>query len=312
MKKGPQHQKSQRKLTPPILLNRKSYADAAKVNLEDSNKSNSTQNETSSKLANVRKQNNVHHQVSNDVTSHYKLSQQEQKKTKKGKEDNNSAIQKNSDLPEVVFVHDSVMSKVNGNRLALSYGFQAEQKTAYKIDDMGPSIKTSVSSSGKQVDAIVIHCGLNDVKKSDPQKCSKAFAKEIKEISAENPNSQIVISKIAPIHDANLEVQRNVFNAMITKELYTTKNVSFIDHTNFNTKMTRDGIHPTTRGASILAGNLGRHIRNLFWKKPRRSARWRSSNNQNKWGFSDGPSFSPFQQDRQNWYNTYGPLDGWY
>ncbi|KAL8560452.1 hypothetical protein ACOMHN_062554 [Nucella lapillus] len=166
------------------------------------------------------------------------------------------------------------MNGVNGKRLGHSYGFNAISHKAHTINEIQPTLeavldKTSFSSNS-EMDALVIHCGVNDIKNSDPNNASKKLANCIKNVAAVYPRTKIVVSKIAPVRDSELDVKRDLFNALLSSELHNVENVSLANHSNLQTHtgVLRDGLHPTRRGSSVLAVNIGRQVCQLFWKIP--------------------------------------------
>lgn len=295
----------------PISVYR-TYADAAKAPPSPSSSFSSNKACVITKEKAGGKENrsvsvNASHTI--NVTSKKTHPRHEEKKEKKSLNDPKNS----SNLPEVIMVHDSILSGVNATRLGRSYGFKATARKAYNIEDISSSVTTATSST-ETVDAIVIHCGLNSIKRADPQKSSEIFVNKVKQISADHPQSKIVISKVAPVQDAELEVRRNLFNALNSTKLYNNKNISFVDHANLYTNKSslRDGMHPTTRGASVLAGNVGRHVRDLFWIKPTRPSRRRPPSSQRVWGLSPYLSHSSFPSNIHAWQNSYEALTDWY
>ena len=91
----------------------------------------------------------------------------------------------------------------------------------------------------------------------------------MKEVKAKYPESQIVISKVAPTKDAMLDRKRKILNSHMMSKFANEKNISFISHENLyrRSDYLRDSVHPTLRGASVFAGNLGRHLHYMFWNK---------------------------------------------
>ena len=179
----------------------------------------------------------------------------------------------NDDLPVTFFIHDSTMSNVDPDRLGLSYGSHIHSKRAYTTEYIEFAVDSLTANTSKPPDAIVIHCGINDIKKKSPHSASTNMIKCITNIKHKHPNSKMIISNIAPTHDSKLEIKRHAFNAILSTELYGKKGIIVISHENIfkNNKYIRgDRIHPTKRGASVLAGNVGRAIRDLFWVTPRR------------------------------------------
>ena len=206
------------------------------------------------------------------------------------------------DLPKVMILHDSVLNGVHGKRLGRSYGFQANPKKTYKLEDLPQTVQ---SQNKSEIDCIAIHCGINNLKNSDAKSSAENFIEFVKDISSKNTGVEIVISKVAPTGNQELEVKRNLFNALTAAELIGIKNVSFVSHENLPSYQLRDSVHPTYRGSSVLAVNLGRHIRSLFWKMPKKPAR--SSHHRNG-------NFHPQHPEvihRLTWWNRYSVLNEW-
>ena len=68
--------------------------------------------------------------------------------------------------------------------------------------------------------------------------------------------------------------QRESFSThLFFSELVENPNISFVAHENLHFTPLKDTIHPNMKGSSVIARNLGRHIHNLFWERPRKIAR---------------------------------------
>lgn len=182
---------------------------------------------------------------------------------------------KTEGLPKVLILSDSVITKVNANRLGNSYGFHAEKQKASTMKDVLPALGRDSTKSPKDLDAVVIHCGVNDIKNTSPAECSKKLAKTVRTIREKRPGLKIVVSKIVPVADPRMNYNGELLNALLVSELNNEENVSFVSNYNLQTNRYNlyDGIHPTDRGTSILAKNIGRHVRDLFWERPQRTAR---------------------------------------
>ena len=120
---------------------------------------------------------------------------------------------------------------------------------------------------------MVIHCGINDLKTQDPRSASTQFVQSVKNISSCSPTSKIIISKLTAVSNPKLQEKKDLFNALVYSELAEEQQVSFINNDNLPLHALRDIVHPTKRGSSILAGNIGRHVHRIVWEKPRRPAR---------------------------------------
>ena len=88
-------------------------------------------------------------QYNNDVNRKKKEHGTESKETKR-----------QSGLPLVDILHDSVLNGVQGKRLGWSYGFDVFKQRIEKTDD----IDKSLESIDGPVKAIVAHCGINDIR----------------------------------------------------------------------------------------------------------------------------------------------------
>ena len=75
------------------------------------------------------------------------------------------------------------------------------------------------------------------------------------------------MSKATPTSRPDLTAKQELFNALCFAALHDSDRVTFVAH--YNTKIGDDGLHLTLRGASIVAGNTGRHVAGLFWQKQR-------------------------------------------
>ena len=129
-----------------------------------------------------------------------------------------------SDLPLVAILHDSVLNGVQGKRLGRSYGFDVFKQRTEKTDD----IDKSLESVDGPVKAIVAHCGINDIRTKDPKDVSKKMVKSLKGILKDRPNLKVIVSKIPPVKDSNLQAKRELFNALVFSELVEDPNISFV------------------------------------------------------------------------------------
>ena len=107
---------------------------------------------------------------------------------------------------------------------------------------------------------------------SQQQKCKK-MVKSLKGILKDRPNLKVIVSKRPPVKDSNLQAKRELSTHLFFSELVENPNILFVAHENLHFTSLKDNIHPNMKGSSILARNLGRHIHNLFWERPRKVAR---------------------------------------
>ena len=138
--------------------------------------------------------------ISNDVNRKKKEHGTESKETKR-----------QSDLPLVAILHDSVLNGVQGKRLGRSYALDVFKQRTEKTDD----IDKSLDSVDGPVKAIVAHCGINDIRTKDPKDVSKKMVKSLKGILKDRPNLKVIVSKIPSVKDSNLQAKRELFNALV-------------------------------------------------------------------------------------------------
>ena len=110
----------------------------------------------------------------------------------------------------MAILHDSVLNGVQGKRLGRSYGFDVFKQRTENTD-----IDKSLESVDGPVKAIVAHCGINDIRTKDPKDVSKKMVKSLKGILKDCPNLKVIVSKIPPVKDSNLQAKRELFNALV-------------------------------------------------------------------------------------------------
>ena len=181
--------------------------------------------------------------------------------------------QHTQDIPNVLFIHDSIFKYVDQSRLNKGYGVNAKKRLAYKIEDIKKVIDEECSESHK-FEAVFVHSGINNLRNEDPKTAATKMTKVINEISLAHPNVKIIVSRTAPTSIPDMENKRGIFNSMLVSNLYGKKNVILICHENLRRGFLRDdGIHPLIPGTTILAKNTGRCLRALFWNPGSKGAR---------------------------------------
>jgi len=185
---------------------------------------------------------------------------------------NNRRMNKNakSSMPKVVMMNDSICNSVSGKRLGRAYGFDAVQRKTYTIDEVLPTLEKELQNQDSPVDGIIIHTGVNDLKQKDPASVHGKFSATVKSLLKRRPSAKIVVSCVAPTRHAELDKKREVLNAMLVTEFKSEKNVVLVFHDNLSYNSLSDGLHPNQRGSSVIARNIGRQVRDLFWERPRK------------------------------------------
>nr|KAG5713692.1 hypothetical protein BaRGS_024740 [Batillaria attramentaria] len=169
--------------------------------------------------------------------------------------------------PRVLTLHDSILRALDPERLGDSYGLQMEKQNASKVEDCASK------SGGQTPEAIVIHTGINNLKTETAEKASEKFVSVVQDLASKHPDAKIVVSKLdRATEPTDLQAKRELYNAMVFSALHQKERVSFINHDTLSSKAAKvyydDDIHPSKRGADMMAGNIGRHLSQLLWEKP--------------------------------------------
>ena len=123
--------------------------------------------------------------------------------------------------------------------------------------------------------AIVMHCGLNDLRSTTtPTIISKAeeMVATIHQARELFPQSKIIISEVAPVKDQHLDNKRRIYNAHLADSIIDYKDVYISQNDGLNPTIAamRDDTHPSQKGTGILAGFLGRKVRGCIWMQNKR------------------------------------------
>jgi hypothetical protein len=188
-----------------------------------------------------------------------------------------SKVPENNDqhVPRVLLLHDSTLRGINPDRMGYSYDLRVVSQTVSTIDAIAEAAEQASIDLHPAPDSVVIHVGINDIKSkgSESDECGRLFAQAVEDVSNIFPHSKVVCSHSLPTKDEKLDAKRVLFNAHVYSEVSKTqmKNISYASHENLSlAKHFKDDIHPNAYGTAILARNLGRLIRGMFWEKPKR------------------------------------------
>jgi hypothetical protein len=178
------------------------------------------------------------------------------------------------DFPSVAVLHDSQLNGVNANKLGSSFGLNVikiKTPTCEAIPSSTEKLGTGTSRHGP-IEAVVVHCGINDIKVKDARQASNVFVQNIKELKRSVPNAKIVVSRIPPVkfhQDPSLQANRDLFNAFVFADLKDEASVTFLSHENLFPSSMKDAIHPNQKGTEFLAQKIGRHLEYLLWERQR-------------------------------------------
>ncbi|KAL8571122.1 hypothetical protein ACOMHN_010583 [Nucella lapillus] len=171
----------------------------------------------------------------------------------------------NPQLPTVVIIHDSVLNGVDPDRLGRSYGLNVKRKKAFVSE------QCTWKTSSAPPDVVLVHVGINDIRRTDAETDSSNLASAIIKLREQlSPDSKLVISKATGTSKKELTHEVNLFNALLFTKLHDTENTFFVGHDSLRPlQHLQDEVHPNKRGASLLAVNIGRYLEDLLWEKPK-------------------------------------------
>ena len=165
---------------------------------------------------------------------------------------------KENSEPITHIFHDSILNGVLFEKVEKSHDIQIENHKASTLKDCENQIKKI--NHGPNIH-ILVHCGLNDLKHRSPDETSRQMINMINDI---DENTKVVISNVILSNNTELDAKCSLHNALVYSALNQKQNVSFIKNENISSPrfhLSNDGIHPNRKGASILAFNIGKHVR---------------------------------------------------
>ena len=130
---------------------------------------------------------------------------------------------------KVCLIGDSVAGQVKVALLGNSTNTFVRRIRAPKINDIGEH-----SEEIKGAKLILIHTGINNLRdKENTDSCIKSLVKEINTLRLYAPEAKIAISKLTPVGDRELDIDRTMINAGCEKKLREVHNdLIFIDNSN--------------------------------------------------------------------------------
>ena len=165
----------------------------------------------------------------------------------------------------VYLVGDSISGQVNPAILGKSTGTYVKKLKASKIEDLH-----ALTDQMKDAKMIIIHTGINNLRaKESTIDSGKTLIESIAAFREAAPESKIVVSKIIPIGDHEIDIDRNLLNAENEKRLteINKSEIGFIDHGNLSDRGIPIKeyyrpvlIHLSGHGVAVLAKNIEKEI----------------------------------------------------
>ena len=174
----------------------------------------------------------------------------------------------------VYLVGDSISGQVNQAMLGKATRTYVKKLKASKID------LHALTDQVKDAKMIIIHTGINNLREKDPTADRvKGLVQSVTSFKEAAPGSKVVVSKVIPIGDHEVDIDRNLFNAESEKKLteINKTEISFIDHGNLADRgvpiqdyYRPDLVHLASNGISVFAENLEREIIRVLKKNEQR------------------------------------------
>ena len=130
----------------------------------------------------------------------------------------------------VYLVGDSITGQVNQAMLGKATQTFVKKLKASKIEDLH-----ALSHQVKDAKIIIINTGINNIREKDPTaERVKGLIESVTSLREAAPESKIVVSKVIPIGDHEVDIERNLFNVESEKKLteINKTEINFIDHGN--------------------------------------------------------------------------------
>ncbi|MCG8044937.1 MAG: SGNH/GDSL hydrolase family protein, partial [Candidatus Thiodiazotropha endolucinida] len=172
---------------------------------------------------------------------------------------------------KVYLIGDSISGQVNPATLGKRTNTFVKKLRAPKLEDLN-----SFSSQVKDAKMILIHTGTNNIRqKESTEDCVNILTRAVTSFREVAPECKVVVSKIVPIGDHDVDIDRSIFNANSERKLteINKTEIGFIDHGNLAERgvpikdyYRQDVIHLSGRGVEIFADNLEREIKRILKK----------------------------------------------
>ena len=104
------------------------------------------------------------------------------------------------------------------------------KRTCAQCEDVDKSLE----SVARPVNAIIVHCRINDIRRKDPKSASKSLVKSLRGIMKDHFKIKVIISKLPPVKNPNLQVKQDLFYALVFSELMEETDVSFVAYENLH------------------------------------------------------------------------------
>ena len=173
-------------------------------------------------------------------------------------------------FPSAWVLHDSTMRNIDIYSLGQSYCFLPTSLCVFRVENIVKSVLKAKDDLEQDPEVIVIHTGINNIKAYEASQVASTFTAAVKSLHTSFPNSRILISEVLPTKNHHLNIKVRLLNALMAEACETITSTTIIHHSfRATSRSMADDIHPSARGARILAGTLGRAVRRMLWSTPK-------------------------------------------
>ena len=170
----------------------------------------------------------------------------------------NSLLKNTESVPNLVVFHDSTLDGRNFYRLGLAYGFSAKTFKTPVTADVEKNLKSDLCREIDTTDAVLIHCGLNEVRSDDKStsSCISTLKNTILHIKSRCPHAKVLVSKITPAKDSSLDIEKGRFHAQLSASLEDCDRVVIVSHGQGYWLELSEGASETACGFSLCVADI--------------------------------------------------------
>ena len=187
---------------------------------------------------------------------------------------NNGTMEQHNPLTRkdmIYLIGDSISGHANPAILGKSTNTYVKKLKAPKLEDLH-----ALFNQVKDAKVVIMHTGINNLRERkttvDGVRMLIEAVTYFREVA---PDCKVVISKVIPVGEREIDIDRVIFNAEVEKRLteINKSDIRFLDHGNLsergvpiNEYYRQDQLHLSGRGIAVFAENLEKEIRHILKK----------------------------------------------
>ena len=171
----------------------------------------------------------------------------------------------------VYLLGDSISGHVNPAILGKSTNTYVKKLKAPKLEDLH-----ALSNQVTDAKVGIIHTGINNLREKKPTDDRvRTLIEAVTSFREVAPDSKVVVSKVIPVGEHEIDIDRVIFNAEVEKRLteINKSDIRFLDHANLSEHgvliheyYRQDRLHLSGQGIAVFAENLEKEIRHILKK----------------------------------------------